>query len=161
MNIDSSIYKEFLEIAGPVISTEEFKRQRAFKQHGSTSVYDHVMHVALRAFTKAYKKKEKYDLKALVYGALLHDYFLYDWHIFNHKNGHKRFHGFNHPKIALNNALKVYALDKKTRNIIRSHMWPLTLFHIPTSREAWLVTICDKVVSFKETFKIKEDYNIC
>lgn len=161
MNIDSSIYKEFLEIAGPVISTEEFKRQMAFKQHGNTSVYDHVMHVALRAFTKAYKKKGKYDLKALVYGALLHDYFLYDWHIFDHKNGHKRFHGFNHPKIALNNALKVYDLDKKTKNIIRSHMWPLTLFHIPTSREAWLVTICDKVVSFKETFKIKEDYTIC
>ena len=41
------------------------------------------------------------DKRSLIRGALLHDYFLYDWH---DKNKPAKFHGFTHPKIAFENA---------------------------------------------------------
>lgn len=161
MKLSREVYEAFLELSRPIVENEAFQRQRAFKQHGTTSIYDHVINVTLHAFKKAYKKKGKYDLKAIVYGGLLHDFFLYDWHVFDHKNGHERFHGFNHPKIALKNAMKVWTLSPKEQNIIRSHMWPLTLFHFPKSKEAWLITLSDKKTSILEIFRIKEELEIC
>ncbi len=38
-----------------------------------------------------------------------------------------------------------FLYDWHTQSIIRTHMWPLTLFHVPASREAWIVTIADKL----------------
>ena len=50
-----------------------------------------------------------------------------------------------HPEIAAENAARDFGLDQKEQSIIRTHMWPLTLFHVPASREAWIVTIADKL----------------
>ena len=48
-------------------------------------------------------------------------------------------------------------LTRKEENIIRSHMWPLTFWHYPQSREAVIVCLADKIVSTKETlFKRKK-----
>lgn len=86
--------------------------------------------------------------KRLIYGALLHDYFLYDWHI--HDKSH-RLHGFKHPKTALNNALKHYDLNKREIDIIKNHMFPLTLVP-PHHRESIMVCLSDKICSSFETF---------
>ena len=86
--------------------------------------------------------------KALVKGALLHDYFLYDWH--EKRKGH-HFHGFTHPGTALKNAEKEYELGDIERNIISRHMFPLTVVP-PMCREAWLVCLADKYCAVKETF---------
>ena len=90
----------------------------------------------------------KCDEKSLIYGALLHDYFLYDWHI--HDKSH-RLHGFKHPKTALNNALKHYDLNKREIDIIKNHMFPLTLVP-PHHRESIMVCLSDKICSSFETF---------
>ena len=49
------------------------------------------------------KWKLNCDKGSLVRGALLHDYFLYDWH-----QPHKEYglHGFTHPSTALRNAVQ-------------------------------------------------------
>ena len=80
---------------------------------------------------------------------LLHDYFLYDWHFKDLKNPHK-LHGFYHPSRALHNAQKEYTLTKRQEDIIKKHMWPLTVVP-PMCREAWIVTAADKYCSFMET----------
>jgi uncharacterized protein len=85
-------------------------------------------------------RRSDIDYKALIRGALLHDYYLYDWHK-SHK-GH-RLHGYRHPSWALHNALLRYDLSPKERNIIRSHMFPLTIFHFPRSPEARIVAKMD------------------
>ena len=90
----------------------------------------------------------KVNEKALIRGALLHDYFLYDWHI--KRKGH-HFHGFTHPATALRNAEKEYNLGDIERNIISRHMFPLTVVP-PMCREAWLVCLADKYCAVKETF---------
>ena len=90
----------------------------------------------------------KVNEKALIRGALLHDYFLYDWHI---KGKGHHFHGFTHPATALRNAEKEYNLGDIERNIISRHMFPLTIVP-PMCREAWLVCLADKYCAVKETF---------
>lgn len=117
-------------------------------QHGDTSCLWHSIAVAYYAYCFFKYFNIKCDEKSLIYGALLHDYFLYDWH--EHDKSH-RFHGFTHPKTALNNAYKHYDLNKKEIDIIKNHMFPLTLVP-PHHRESIMVSLSDKVCSSLETF---------
>ena len=86
------------------------------------------------------------NMDALVIGALLHDYFLYDWH--DGKGRH--LHGFTHPKCAFRNAEKDYTLSPRVKNIIVRHMFPLTPIP-PACKEAWIVCIADKICAIEET----------
>lgn len=94
----------------------------------------------------------------LIRGALLHDYFLYDWHSREHVPIYK-LHGFYHPGVALKNALEEYELTPRERDIIKKHMWPLTIMP-PTCREAWIVTMADKWCSLLETFRIYKGHGV-
>ena len=60
-------------------------------------------------------------------------------------------HGFKHPLIARYNADAVFQLNNKERNIIQTHMWPLTITQLPRCREACLVCLADKMSSSWET----------
>ena len=119
-----------------------------YMQHGCTSVFRHSVSVAHYSFYLAWKMHIPVNEKALIRGALLHDYFLYDWH--EKRKGH-HFHGFTHPGTALKNAEKEYELGDIERNIISRHMFPLTVVP-PMCREAWLVCLADKYCAVKETF---------
>ena len=121
-------------------------------QHGSISVYEHSLMVAALCVKIAVWCNIRADMRALIRGALLHDYFLYDWHDKDHISPF-RLHGFFHPGIALKNAEKEYRLSSKERDIIRKHMWPLTIVP-PTCREAWVVSMADKYCSLMETLRI-------
>ena len=87
------------------------------------------------------------DQRALVRGALLHDYFLYDWHKADPSH---RLHGFYHPGTALRNARQDFALTPREENIIHRHMFPLTPMP-PATREAWIVCLADKYCAAAET----------
>ena len=87
--------------------------------------------------------------KVLIRGALLHDYFLYDWH--NPDNGH-RLHGFSHPYTSLKNAKRDYSITKREADIIVKHMFPLTIVP-PQTKEAWIVCLADKICAGEETIK--------
>lgn len=125
----------------------QFGSEREYMQHGTTSVYEHSIRVAIMSCRIAERFSIKVDYDSLVRGALLHDYFLYDWH--KNESWH-RLHGFSHPKTALKNAERDYVLNDIERSIIRCHMFPLTLFP-PTTREAWIVCLADKECAFWET----------
>ena len=56
------------------------QEEKLAKQHGSTSVYQHSINVAYLSLWLAGRLPLRTDRGALVRGALLHDYFLYDWH---------------------------------------------------------------------------------
>ncbi|RHP26673.1 HD domain-containing protein [Clostridium sp. AM27-31LB] len=111
------------------------------------------MHSVSVAYMSCYIA-EKYNLSvdyySLITGALLHDYFLYDWH--DKEDGHKRPHGFYHPSAALANAERDFEINSRTKNIIKRHMFPLTPIP-PVCLEGWVVCIADKICSTKETIK--------
>jgi len=58
-------------------------------------------------------------------------------------------HGFTHPLTALNNASERFKLNRIESDIIRRHMFPLTLIP-PRYKESWLVMIVDKIVTIGE-----------
>ena len=55
----------------------------------------------------------------------------------------------------LKNASKEYDLTDREKDIIKKHMWPLTVVP-PLCREAWLVTAADKYVSTIETLAMRK-----
>ena len=134
-----SVYKE-------ISNNPRFKECENYISHGNTSVMSHVISVTLLALNLSEKLNIKVDKRQLIRGALLHDFYLYDWH------DKKLFelHGFHHPRYALREALKDYKLTRKEVDIIIHHMFPLT-FNAPRSREARLLCIADKICAWGET----------
>ena len=144
----------FNRLAYKIRSHHKVQDMKDYIQHGNVSVYDHVNAVAHTAYSMAHALKIRVDEKVLIEGALLHDFFGYDWH--NDKVKRKLFdmHGFTHARRARERAVKHFHIDRPTQHVIESHMWPLTLRSLPRTREAILVCIADKIVSIRETLRI-------
>ena len=140
----------FWEEVRQVCSSSRMNKSRTFYQLGKINIYVHSLRVAYICYYWVKKYHLHVDEKALIRGALLHDYFLYDWHDKEHE--HKRPHGFFHPSAALCNAKQDFILTRKEENIIQRHMFPLTLIP-PGCKEAWLVCMADKVCSTRETVR--------
>lgn len=122
----------------------------AFIQHGNTSCLLHTVAVAYYSHTVLQKIRFlQIHHEDLIRGALLHDYFLYDWHIPDKSHS---LHGFRHPKAALSNAETDFSLSDIEKDIIVKHMFPLTL-RPPRYRESIAVCIADKICSVYEVFR--------
>ena len=121
-------------------------------QHGKTTVYTHSRNVAYLSYIIARFCERKFKINInydfLVVGAMFHDFFLYDWHV---SEGRPRLHGFNHPNIASINAKKFFDINEKQKEIIETHMWPLTITKFPKTVEAKIVCLADKLCSTRET----------
>lgn len=131
-----------------------FSLTRSFIQHGNVSVYEHVRSVARAsaAFASLLQRMGvRIDRASLIRGALLHDYFLYDWH---DPDPSHRLHGFTHPSTALERASEDFELTERERNIIARHMFPLVPIP-PTCREAWIVCMADKACALGETIEAR------
>lgn len=120
---------------------------RQYIQHGTVSVLRHCIAVAICSCKIADALHLQVDRMSLIRGALLHDYFLYDWHDLD--NGHSP-HGFTHPFTALKNAKRDYNLSTIEENIIVRHMFPLVPIP-PKCTEAWIVCLADKICASQET----------
>lgn len=142
-----STRSEFISIVKPIVENEKVKRMDQYIQHGCTSCLEHCIAVAYVSFAIAKKLHISCDYNSLIRGALLHDYFLYDWHI---KDDAHKWHGFNHAKKALNNAVRDFELTPIEKDIIVKHMFPLNI-KLPKYRESYLVTLADKICSSYET----------
>ena len=133
-------------------ATSRIMDNHGFIQHGTTTLFTHCRNVALLSLKIARMFGSKVDSVSLVRGALLHDYYLYDWH---DKDACPSWHGFKHPAIALYNASKTFNLTPTEVDIISRHMFPLTPLP-PKTREGWIVSLADKLCSLYETFKLNE-----
>ena len=144
------VEREFLHIIRDILHTDVFRGMKKYRHHVKGSVYDHSLRVAY--FCYRYYKKHPLRVVGLaefVRGALLHDYYLYDWH--DRKKG-TRLHLFTHPRAALAHAKRDYPdLSATQRDIIRHHMFPITL-HPPLTRAGWMVCYYDKVVALCDYF---------
>ena len=150
MKLSKAQKREFVKIAREVMHSGRYREMKKYYSHSDVTVYTHCVKVAYAAYSFAVKHGIRCDLKALVRGALLHDYYLYDWH---DPNKGFRWHGFKHHRFALRNAEQDYPILRREREIIRSHMFPLTFWCVPKCREAWIVSIADKIVASEETLR--------
>lgn len=136
-----------------VIEHRHMQIERCCYQHGNVTTFEQSVRVACLAVWMADRAHLWYrvDLKSLIRAALLHDYFLYDWHDWD--NGEHQWHGFTHGHAALVNALKDFKLNDIERNSIENHMFPMTLVP-PRYIEGYLVTLADKCSATAETFSL-------
>jgi len=148
MKLSEQELTEIRSILKDILSSREADLMKNFIQHGSISTYDHVVSVTKLSFYLNRHLHLGASDAELVRGAFLHDFYLYDWHEGSYPG---RLHGYHHPAIALKNASERYRLTDVERNIIESHMWPLTLFTIPKCRAAFIVCVADKICSSYET----------
>lgn len=130
-----------------LIANGDFEQLKNYIQHSNYTTYEHSIAVASQSLYLVRKFNIKIDIDELITAALLHDYYLYDWHI---KDRNHRFHGFFHGNKAMINALKHYNINKRQQNAISRHMFPLTL--PPTNRLGIIITIADKMCATKEIF---------
>lgn len=122
------------------------QREKHFIQHANVSTYEHSLNVAEMSLILVRAFKIKVDEPSLVRGALLHDFFLYDWH---DKTAMPRAHAYLHPLIAYDNAKKEFKLNFIEKNIIQSHMFPIGIV-LPRYRESWVVVVADKICTVRE-----------
>ena len=137
-----------------IFEHEHMQIEKSCYQHGVVTTFAHSVRVACLAVWMADRLHLWYrvDLHSLIRAALLHDYFLYDWHDWD--NGEHRLHGFTHGNTAVRNAVRDFRLNHVERDSIANHMFPLTP-RPPRYIEGYLVTMADKISATRETFSME------
>ncbi len=144
---DRRVAELFVRIVRDLLDNYTVQLMKNFIQHGETSTFKHCVAVSYKSFKTALRLG--LDYRACARGGLLHDLFLYDWH---DKSVRGNLHGFYHPGKALENAEKQFELSCKEREIIKKHMWPLTIIP-PKCREAYVICYFDKVCTSVEVMR--------
>ena len=142
---EQMVYKRGADI----LKSANMQKEKKFLQHGKVSVYTHSVRVAVLSLFLAELLRVKVNEEAMMRGALLHDYFLYDWH---EKDDSHRWHGFSHARAALKNAKKDFQLGEIEQDVIQKHMFPLNL-KPPKYKESALVCLADKLSALEETVR--------
>jgi len=132
---------------GDILKSPGMQIAKENMQHGSVSVFEHSVCVALVCLWLVHRLHLKVNQRALVRGALLHDYFLYDWHT---PDPAHRLHGFRHAGTALRNADRDFELNDTERDMIKKHMFPLNPA-LPRFKETAVLCLADKYCALRET----------
>ena len=140
-----TIYQAFL-------NDEKILRMKDISMHRGSNCYLHSFKVTKKAIKKSLNRKDV-NLEVVLLGAILHDYYLYDWR--KDKSKLKK-HGKNHPDVAINNAVKDFDISEEVKKVIKSHMWPINIKDYPKSKEAKIVSVSDKAVTIGESLTSKK-----
>ena len=148
-----AVSQELYDLARDILESNVFQQMNSYMHHNGMSTMEHSIHVAERSLLYVNKHKIKCNKRALVVGCLLHDLFLYDYHVKG--NRFAKWHAFTHPRVALKNAESHFDLSNLEKEIIKKHMWPTTIIP-PTKKEVWIIVWEDKVCAVKEMFHQKQ-----
>lgn len=146
---EEELLRLFHACVSDLIQHRTVLRMENFTQHGGVTCLDHCLFVSYKSFLLC--RRLGLDYRSAARGGLLHDLFLYDWH---EKDASRRLHAFRHPGIALKNAAGCFALSNRERDIIRKHMWPLTVI-FPRYPETLIVSMFDKYCAVAEFLRMR------
>ena len=149
---DKKIKAVIRKLGRDILVTESFQSEVNYIQHGEIDCYEHSLAVTYMCVYLARKFRLRVDLRSVVRGALLHDYFLYDWH---DDVAWHRLHGYHHARTSLITACKDFPMNRTEKQIIFRHMFPLNISRFPNSKEAAMVCMADKICATLETIRRK------
>lgn len=135
--------EEFDLITKDIINDKSFINLKNESHHGTTR-YDHLLRVA-RVVFRWCKKFNVRDYVSITRASLLHDLFL-DKDIDNISEL------INHGDIAAQNALALFDISKYEEDMIKNHMFPLTLT-LPKGEGSYILIAADKLVALYEVFR--------
>ena len=137
--MDTPDWDCYLKYAGEIYNTPQLQKLSQFEQHFKINRLQHIRSVAYLSFLIS--RKLGLDYVSTARAATMHDLFYYDW---REDDVSHKLHGYRHPKTALKNAFYLCGtLNKKEVDIIKKHMWPLTVIP-PKYLESFVVTSMDK-----------------
>ena len=135
---------QFNNIVNDILKNEEFIELK-YEMHHGISRLDHSLSVAHLTYDICDFLNLK-NTNDITRAALLHDFF---------KDSEVEKHSFiNHPLVASKNAERNFNINKLQKNIIESHMFPISKV-IPKSIGSYIVSIADKIVAIRECAKYK------
>lgn len=140
--------KDYLKIVNPILRHDQVQEMRKFMHHGYVDCLSHSIQVSYMAYRIG--KKFKLDYEALARAGMLHDFYLYDWHIKGDRQG---LHGFTHAETALANANHHFNLSDMEQDIIKRHMWPLNI-GMPKYKESLVMMLTDRYCTVMESLRI-------
>ena len=146
MNDSKSIY---YDIYSEFYNVNKYRELKSIMHHGDNRL-NHINRVAKMSFWLS--KKMKCDYISCTRGAMMHDFFTKD-DICKNNIKYRKFLK-KHPYIALENSKKYFDVNEIEENIITTHMYPITKQR-PKYKEAKIVSVCDKLVSFYEFFRFE------
>lgn len=148
--------EKFEYLFGDYLNHPKVVETKNYDHHGINR-FDHSYRVALHTYniTKAFHLNYNSATKA----AILHDFFLDE---VADENAIKKL--TNHPQVAVDNAKKYFDINEMEEDIIKKHMFPITLSP-PKYIEGWIVDIVDDYVSIYERLmslsrKVKFNLNV-
>lgn len=141
--------KEYISIVSDLLKQEKVLQMKQYRQHYHVSCFDHCLFVSYNTYRIC--KKYNLDYISAARAGLLHDLFLYDWRV--RQPDRKGLHAFTHGKTACENASKLFNLSQKEKDMITTHMWPVTM-QFPTSIEGFILTFVDKYCATSETLEV-------
>lgn len=154
LRADSSSYIEYEKCISDLVQNKIVCSMEQFMQHSNVTCLEHSMYVSYSSYLIC--RRLGLDYRSAARGGLLHDLFLYDWHITKPNKG---LHGFTHPRTALENANKNFCLNEIEKDIIEKHMWPLTI-RLPKYKESFIVSFADKYCALMEIIKFGSRANL-
>lgn len=146
MQIDEINKKELEDVYQSFLNDERILRMKNISMHRGSNCYIHSFKVAKLAIKRALRHK-KGNLNTILVGAILHDYYLYDWRVDRSKMRH---HMSSHPYTAAENAKKDFDIYDEIAKAIQSHMWPVNFTEFPRTKEARIISNADKTIYLKE-----------
>ena len=134
--------KEFYTIVDQYRLHSKVLEMKNYIHHGINR-YDHCFRVAYHTYNVT--KLLHLNYESATKAAMLHDFWTDE--LIHEKSGMKRFR--NHPSIAVENAKKYFTLTELEEDIIKKHMFPITLCP-PKYLESWIVDCIDDIASVYE-----------
>lgn len=136
---------EYMQLISDLIDLEEVQSLRKYVHHKVTNRLAHSVSVSYRSYRLA--KKLNLNTRAIARAGLLHDLFFYESEN-KHQVGGKG-HNWEHPRIALQNAMKLTELSDLEQDIILKHMFGATV-ELPKYAESLIVSLIDKQAAIYE-----------
>ena len=151
MEITLEKKQQLEEIYQSFLNDERILKMKEISMHRGSNCYIHSFKVAKLAVKRALRHK-KGDLEVILIGAILHDYYLYDWRVDRSKMRH---HMSSHPYTAAENAERDFGIHEPIKKVIQSHMWPVNFKDFPKTKEARIISNADKAIYLKEIISSK------
>lgn len=142
--MQNSQQAQFYDCIKDILEIPSVQSMSDLSHHVNVSCLEHSVFVSYISYKLC--RFFKLDYVAAARGGLLHDLFLYNWRT---ENNRRKYHLISHPIAALENASKLFKLSDIEKDIIRKHMWPLTI-KLPKYKESFIVSLADKYCAIVE-----------
>ena len=147
IEVSKEVAPAYLEHVLPILQNRKFQQLGRYTHHFWTNRLMHSLNVSYLSWRMA--QMFGCDESVAARAGLLHDFCLYDFHEKTPTGEHQAFY---HPKVAAKNSKEVFQISEREWNAILSHMFPLG--PLPRNKEAWIITVADKVCALTEVCHI-------